>query len=535
MMTASQIIARRLRDAGCRHAFGIPGGEVLALMDALHKEGIRVVLAKHENCAGFMGEGVYHHDGAPAVLFATIGPGIANAVNVIANAMQDRVPMIVLTGCVPALEQHTYTHQVFDHVKMCETVAKAALRVEAGTAGVVIDKALSIACQGRPGPVVLDVPIDVQTMAMDGWHTPRRAAIVSAVPGEGSALETARTWLTEAQHPIMIAGVDVLSQRAEVQVETFCRDHSIPLITTYKAKGVIAEDDPLSLGGAGLSPKVDVELMPLVAKSDLVLLAGYDPIEMRIGWRDPWEDGARVIDISAEPNLHYMHQGSLNMVGHVGATLEALGRGVAPNRTWSGDEVAATRRALRVLRRDDEPWGPAAVIDTCRKALPRNSVVTVDSGAHRIVLSQVWESYQARGILQSTALCTMGCAVPLAIGRKLAEPERPVVAFIGDAGLEMFLGELATARDLKLGIPIVVFVDEQLGLIELKQRGSQMQSLAVDFGATDFPAVAKALGGEGVWCRDRDALASELSAALTRDTFTVIAAVVGAQAYDGRI
>lgn len=535
MITASQIIARRLKDAGCGYAFGIPGGEVLALMDALHQEGIRVLLAKHENCAGFMGEGVYHHDGAPAILFATIGPGIANAVNVIANAMQDRVPMIVLTGCVPALEQHTYTHQVFDHVKMCESVAKAAFRVEAGTAGVIIDKALSIACQGRPGPVVLDVPIDVQKMALDDWHAPRRAPLVQAVPAEGNALETARGWLAEAQRPIMIAGVDVLSQRAEALVETFCRDRSIPLIATYKAKGVIAEDDPLALGGAGLSPKADAELMPLIAKSDLVLLAGYDPIEMRIGWRDPWDDGARVIDISAEPNLHYMHQGALNMVGHVGATLEVLGRGVAPKQTWPGNEISDTREALRILRRADEEWGPAAVIDTCRKTLPCDSVVTVDSGAHRIVFSQVWESYLARGVLQSTALCTMGCAVPLAIGRKLAEPDRPVVAFIGDAGLEMFLGELATARDLKLGIPIVVFVDEQLGLIELKQRGSQMENLAVDFGATDFPAVARALGGEGVWCHDRDALASELDAALARDTFTVIAAVVGGQAYDGRI
>ena len=167
--------------------------------------------------------------------------------------------------------------------------------------------------------------------------------------------------------------------------------------------------------------------------------------------------------------------------------------------------------------------------------LPRETVATVDSGAHRIVLSQLWESYFPRSLLQSTALCTMGCALPLAMGRKLAEPERPVVAFVGDAGLEMFLGELATARDLGLAIPIVVFVDEQLGLIEMKQRGSQMGNLAVDFGATDFPAVAKALGGEGVLCRDRDSLAAALDEALRCDRFTVIAVDIGRQAYDSRI
>ena len=535
MTTASEVIASRLRDAGCTHAFGIPGGEVLALMDALREAGIEVILSKHENCAGFMGEGVYHANGAPAILFATIGPGIANAVNVIANAWQDRVPMIVLTGCVPALEQHTYTHQVFDHVKMCETVAKAAFRVAPGTAGVLIDKALAIACDGRPGPVVLDVPIDVQKMEHGGWHTPRRAMPAAAVPAEGPDLETVRTWLAEAARPVMIAGIDVLTQRSEVRVEAFCRAHRVPLVTTYKAKGVLPEDDALALGGAGLSPNADAVLMPLLEKSDLILLAGYDPIEMRIGWRDPWPSGARVVDICAQSNTHYMHQGTINMVGDVGATLQVIGRGAEGKRTWPDGEIDQARDALRELARTDEEWGPAAVVDVCREVLPRDAVITVDSGAHRIVLSQAWRSYLPRSVLQSTALCTMGCAVPLAMGRKIAEPGRPVAAFVGDAGFEMFLGELATARDLKLCLPIVVFVDEQLGLIELKQRGNRMENLAVEFGPTDFPAVAKALGGEGVWCRYRESLSVAVRQALERDTFTVIAAVIGSRAYDGRI
>ena len=167
-------------------------------------------------------------------------------------------------------------------------------------------------------------------------------------------------------------------------------------------------------------------------------------------------------------------------------------RGVAPRETWPLQKPAAARTALRAECRLDEDWRPAAVVDVLRRSLPRDAVVTTDSGAHRIVLSQLYECYRPRGLLQSSAFCTMGCAVPLAIGRKLAEPERTVVATVGDAGLEMFLGELATVRDLKLAIPIVVFVDTQLGLIELKQRGSQLPGLAVDFGATDFPALARA-------------------------------------------
>lgn len=538
-MTAADVIAARLAEAGCRHAFGIPGGEVLALMDALDRAGLAVTLVKHENSGGFMAEGTWHASlaagaNAPGVLFATIGPGIANAANVIANAWQDRVPLIVLTGCVPAVEAMTYTHQVFDHVRFLEPITKAAIRVEPGTAALAIDKALKIATTGRPGPVALDVPIDVQREAPERFHRSAHAPQAPMAPA-GAALGEARGWLAEAERPLVIAGLDVLTQGAGGAVAAFARRLNAPLLATYKAKGVIAEDDPLSLGAAGLSPIADKELLPLVKASDCVILAGYDPIEMRIGWRDPFAPGQRVIDIAAVPNDHYMHQAPLNFTGDVAASLEALGEGVEPRETWRKGEIAAAKARLRAAFHVDEDWGPAAVVDEARKASPAGTVATVDSGAHRIVLSHVWECDHIGGLLQSTALCTMGCAVPLAMGRKLAEPARPVVAFVGDAGLEMFLGELATARDLKLGLPVVVFVDGQLGLIELKQRGGQMKTLGVEFSATDFTAVAEAMGGVGATVRDRASLNQALGDAFSRDTFTLISAVIGRNAYDGRI
>lgn len=535
MQSAADIIAARLFKAGCRHAFGIPGGEVLALMDALDRAGLRVTLTKHENCAGFMGEGVHHADGAPAVLFATIGPGLANAANVIANAMQDRVPMIVLTGCVPAIERHTYTHQIFDHVKLCEPIAKAVFRVEAGTAGILIDKAVAIATEGRPGPVVLDVPIDVQKEMRDAWITPDRQDAVKMIPADSPDLQNARRWFNEAKKPLMIAGVDAINQDAQDNIADFCRTHNIPLITTYKAKGVLPEDDPLALGAAGLSPKVDKLVLPLIKDSDCVLLAGYDPIEMRVGWQDPWTPEDRVIDITSEPNHHYMHQSAINIIGDISATLESLSVNGSVSESWPDDKIVDLRASIVQSKRLDEDWGPSAISDAIRNATPRNTVVTMDSGAHRIVLSQVWDSYVPRGVLQSSALCTMGSAVPLAIGRKLAEPDCPVIAFVGDAGLEMFLGELATARDLKLGLPVVVFVDEQLALIELKQRGMQMPNLGVEFAGTDFTAVARAMGGHGIAVRNRDDLQQAITDSFERETFTVIAAIIGRQAYDGRI
>ncbi|MCY3980745.1 MAG: thiamine pyrophosphate-binding protein [Alphaproteobacteria bacterium] len=535
MTDSADLIAQRLAAAGCRHAFGIPGGEVIAILDALDRAGIRVLLARHENGAGFMGEGVHHSDGAPAILVATIGPGLSNATTVIANAFQDRVPMIVLTGCIPASEQHSYTHQIFDHVRLAETVAKAAFRVEDGMAGLLADRAVALATEGRPGPVLLDIPIDVQTREQSAPPPAPEAVAGPIGPAEGPALDKARAWLAAARRPLVIAGLDVTNQGAEGAVATFCHRFRAPLITTYKAKGVLPEDDLLALGGAGLSPRVDRRLLPLVAGSDCLVLAGYDPIEMRIGWRDPWATDARVIDLPAVAGGHGMHRAALLFPGDVAAGLEALGRGVSPCRTWSEGEPAATRAALRAESGLDEHWGPAAVIDMLRKVLPRDAVVTTDAGAHRIVLSQLYECYHPRGLLQSTGLCTMGGALPLAIGRKLAEPERAVVATMGDGGLEMVLGELATLRDLGLALPILVFADSQLGLIELKQRSLQLPNLAVDFGATDFPAVARALGGVGASVCDRASLARELDAALARDRFTVIAAEIGRRAYDGRI
>ncbi len=534
-MNSADVIARRLHAAGCRHAFGIPGGEVLVLMRALEDAGIAFHLAKHENAAGFMAEGTHHANGAPGILLATVGPGVANAVNVVANAYQDQVPLIYLTGCVDADVALTYTHQVFDHVELLKPITKAAFRVTEGAVDTMIDKAIAIATDDRPGPVHIDVPIGVAGVVHADNEGPHRAPPSPSRPADGPDLDKARDMLSNAERPLMIAGIDVLHHAAAETVARFARDFSMPLLTTYKAKGVLPEDDPLALGGAGLSPKADAILQPLLGLSDLIVLAGYDPIEMRSSWVAPWGADADVIEFSALPNTHYVHHSRLAFVGDIGAGLEALGDGVEPIETWPGGEAAAARQRHREAFAADGAWGPEAVVAVARQALPRDTVATADTGAHRIVLSQAWECYEPRGLLQSTALCTMGCALPLAAGYKLARPESPVVAFTGDAGLEMVLGELATLRDMKLAVAVVVFVDESLALIEKKQRESGFANLGVDFGATDFPAVAGAMGGHGVLCTDAESLTSELAAALERNTFTVLACPIGRQAYNGRL
>lgn len=531
--TGADIIGTALADAGATHAFGIPGGEVLALMQGLDSAGLRFVLVKHENGGGFMAEGLWHMTGSLPVLVATLGPGVANAVNVVANAMQDRVPMIFLTGCVDAAEAETYTHQVFDHQAMLRPVVKGSFRLAHGAVGVGIAKAIALATSGQPGPVHVDVPIGVAEAVATEARFARMQVPASGLPSL-AGLAQVRAALERGRRPLAIAGVDAVNEHAGTAITAFCRDNAIPLITTYKGKGLMPEADPLCLGGAGLSPKADRILMPLIAQADTLLLLGYDPIEMRTGWRNPFGPDQTVIEISPTLRDHGMHRVDFPLIGGISATLDALTHS-APAR-WNKEPEAA-RQALKAAFAAPDNWGPHQVFATLRSVFPPETIITADSGAHRILVSQMWDCSSPRGMLQSSGLCTMACAVPLAAGAKLGRPSAPVLAFVGDAGLEMGAGELASLTALSLPILICVLVDDSLSLIEMKQRSNQRPNLGVDFGGsllgTDFAALARAFRGYGVEVTDTDALRQEATAALTRDCFTLIAARIARQSYDG--
>ncbi len=535
MPTSATILAEALAAAGCEKAFGIPGGEVLSVMRALDAAGVSFTLTKHENAAGFMAEGVYQATGRPAILVATIGPGLANAVNVIANAEQDRVPLVVITGCVDAADSASYTHQVFDHCAVLAPITKASISLVPGAVATQVEKAVRLATEGRPGPVHIDLPVDLADSEEPSARPVRPPRVLPTAAVAGSALDELAAAFRAARKPLALLGMEILHQDASAAVAGFLKRHAIPAVATYKAKGVLDEHDPLSLGGAGLSPLADQTLLPLLGEADLLLLIGYDPIEMRHGWKHPWDPASqRVIEFTTDPLLHGMHQASDLLAGDIAAGLAALEAGGGPRETWPERNPARARAELAGAFPRDEAWGPAAIVDTVEALLPADAIATVDSGAHRILLSQLWRCRQPRGLLQSSGLCTMGCALPLAMGAKLAAPERTVVAFTGDAGLEMTLGELTTLRDLKQALPVVVFVDSSLALIELKQRRGNQPNLGVDFGATDFPGLATALGGAGCWADDRDSLEAAVRRALASETFTLIAARIPPRSYDGR-
>ena len=262
-----------------------------------------------------------------------------------------------------------------------------------------------------------------------------------------------------------------------------------------------------------------------------MIAAGYDPIERRTGWQSPW-DPARAIEFAHAPNDHDMHHSDLSWVCSVGTGLAALDGPVRPR--WPGGEPAAMRDAYWSAFSAGDGWGPDQAIAEMLAVAPDETVITIDSGAHRILLSQQWQAKGPHQVLQSTGLCTMGCALPLAMGVKYAQPDAPVIGFMGDAGLEMVLGELATLRDLALPVVIVVFVDASLALIELKQRRSGLQNAGVDFGRTDFAALAQTFGGNGVTVRGAGEAGPALEDALASDRFTLIEVEIPRRVYEGK-
>ncbi|WP_118133348.1 thiamine pyrophosphate-binding protein [Oceanicella sp. SM1341] len=535
MTTSADIIAARLAEAGVRHAFGLPGGEVVALVEALERAGIRFVLARHENAAGFMAEGAWAATGAPAVLVATVGPGMANCVNVTANAQQDRVPLIVLTGRIPEAEALGFSHQVLDQQAVLRPLVKGSFEAREGACDLLADKAIALATDPAPGPVHIDLPVPVATAA----HAPdrgfRRAPYAPAAPAEGPVLEAARAAFAAAERPVIVAGSGLLASPggAEVLRETAAR-FGIPVLTTYKAKGLIDEADPRALGGHGLSPRSDAIVLPLLAQADLVIACGYDAIEMRAGWHRPWQPG-RCIAFSASPDTQYMHGADAAWVCDPAAGLASLTLGAAPKPLWPLGEPELARAALAEAFAPGEGWGPSAAFHAIAAARPEGCVTAVDTGAHRILLSQILGCAAPRRLLQSTGFCTMGCALPLAMGHALSRPDIPALVVTGDGALDMILGELATLRDLALPIPVVVMVDGSLALIEMKQRADGRPNAGVDFGTTDYAAVAAAMGTPGCTVSDAGALTGALAEAFGRDGPSVIAVRIPRRAYDGRI
>ncbi|KPV45085.1 thiamine pyrophosphate-binding protein [Alicyclobacillus ferrooxydans] len=533
-MRVVDAIARSLYDAGVRYAFGIPGGEVLHLLEAFRDVGIQFILTRHEMGAGFMADAVSRLSDGPSVLVATLGPGLTNTVTPVAQAYLDRSPLVVITGAIATNLENIYTHQIIDQTAILKPITKFSVTVRAADAGKVTAKALSIAFEGRPGPVHLNLPTDVAQMDV---ATSVRQQKTIAVPQQASVPIDVQRSLQTAQRPIALVGLGVSTADTASATKAFLENWRIPAMTTYKAKGVIPENQLLSLGAIGLSPVIDQIQQSLLRTADLVVTIGFDPVELRSDWILPLQSLASIINVDVVSATHHIFLAQFELIGDIGSNLHRMSENTAEfaadrwPETHLSNHRGALKRAVRVT--GSEGLHPYDVLEILREELPPTTVACVDTGSHRILTNHVWECYEPNGLLQSNGLGSMAYALPAAIAAQLLYPDRTVICLTGDAGLDMITGEMALLAAHKLKPIIVVFTDRALSLIKLKQERMNLPTYGVDFDVPSYTTLARAYGGQAYTVNSAKELRNTIRdiEGASRETFVLIEARINPADY----
>jgi acetolactate synthase-1/2/3 large subunit len=529
----AEIIAQALKEEGVRYAFGIPGGEVLELLEAFRRAGIKFVLTKQELGAGFMADAAFQLTGNPGVLVATLGPGITNTATAVAQALLDRSAMLVVTGEIANSLKAVYTHQIIDQESLLRPIVKWSTTIAARGAFGQVRKGIAIARAPMPGPVHFNLPTDVAGAEQDAGR--RFAPGRIAASPTASDLSEVASWLKKARRPLAFAGVGAQLDGASEPLRKFIEKWRVPFIATYKAKGVVPEDHPLCIGATGLSPVVDGIHMAHVREADLIFTIGFDPVELRSDWMTPWDERKRTVGIDLVPNTHHVFRCAFEYAGSIAGALGVLAAAApakAPKR-WSLNDLDRYRTMIReaIAHKPARGIGPYQVASALRDVMPRDTIATIDTGSHRILINHVWRAYEPRRLLQSNGLGSMGYALPAAISAKLRFPKRPVLAMMGEAGLDMVIGEMALLDEHKLPIIIVVFRDDTLSLIKLKQERMKLPETGVATGSPDYALLAKAYGGNGVVVQSVPDLRKAAQAALRSPRFTLIEARIDPAEY----
>jgi acetolactate synthase I/II/III large subunit len=526
-------IAETLVAYGCRFAVGIPGNDVLETIRACTARGIRFVLAKSEPSAAFIADAIWQIEERPVALIPALGPGLANAISGIAGALMERSAVIVLTGEVATAQSGLYTHQVFDHVALARPLTKYAATLNAERAAQQIAKALDIALAYPPGPVMLNIPADIgraETKPAPIFRPQRRPRTILR-PDRQAELHG---MLEGARHPLALIGRGALTAETVPALRGFIDAWAMPFFTTYKAKGIVSEHHELALGAVGLSPVIDAENFKRIAEADLLVLIGFDPIELRDAWLDAWTDQHPILSFDWGPLDHRMFPTGLESFGDLPSLLRQVTRVEPGPRPWAIEAVRAHRDIVSGIVRPRDPAGaisPAALFHAVSRRVTENWQLTVDVGAHRILASHAIDCVAPGQLMQSNGLCCMGYAMAAAIGAQLARPESQVVALVGDGSMLMALGDLAQIAELDLPIIVIVLNDAALSLIKLKQKKLQLAPQAVDFTSPNFSGIAQAMGGVGIRAASLADFEAAFDAALGERRFTLIEAMIDPEEY----
>jgi acetolactate synthase I/II/III large subunit len=458
--TGSEAMCEALLDEGVEYLFGYPGGAIMPFYDALPDYPLRHVLTRHEQAAAHAADGYARATGRVGVCVATSGPGATNLVTGLATAQMDSVPLVAITGQVgrPALGKDSF--QETNVMGMTLPFTKHSFLVEdPDELYPTMRRAFEIARSGRPGPVLVDVPKDVQFAATgdNGYRRLREAPL----PVESPGLERAAMLLRNAKRPLILAGHGVTLGGAEMELRLLAERMGIPVVTTLLGISAFPDDHPLYLGWPGMHGQASVNRA--IDRSDLLFAVGMRFDDRITGAAHKFAPNAKVIHIDIDPSeLGKVIKPTVgiaadakaamrSILGHLDGTPEGEGC-----ERWRAELTKSQEPERRRKESARDEYGPIQVMEAIKEAAGSNLRLVTDVGQHQMWAAQFFEFTKANSHITSGGLGTMGFALPAAMGVAFAYPDDPVWVIAGDGGIQMNIQELATIRDFGLNIKVAV-------------------------------------------------------------------------------
>lgn len=509
-MNGAQFLVQALKKQGVTQVFGYPGGAIMPVYDALYDGGLAHQLCRHEQGAAMAAVGYARASGQVGVCIATSGPGATNLVTGLAEALLDSVPLVAISGQVPCSAIGTDAFQEVDVLGMSLSCTKHSFMVtDAADLGRVLAEAFAIATEGRPGPVLIDFPKDVQLAAVP-TQSPL-FAVEEPEPLNPAELTLARTLLAGAERPVLYVGGGVGMANAEQQLREFAAVTGMPAVTTLKGIGALDPDSPVYLGMLGMHGTKAANYA--VQQSDLLLVVGARFDDRVTGKLEEFAPEAKVIHLDVDAaEFGKRRAAEVGITTDLKRVLPALAMALAID-PW---REHCANMARDYAFRYDHPGQPIyapALLKQLSARLPDTSVVACDVGQHQMWVAQHMRFTSPRNHLSSAGLGTMGFGLPAAIGAKMSRPDDEVVLVSGDGSFMMNVQELGTIRRAQLKVKMVLIDNQRLGMVrqwqELFFDGRYSETILSD--NPDFVALAAAFGipGETITCKEQIAGALE--------------------------
>jgi acetolactate synthase-1/2/3 large subunit len=501
-LSGAQLIIRLLERQGITHIAGIPGGANLPMYDALTDSKIKHILTRHEQGAGFIAQGMARVSGQAQVCFASSGPGATNLVTAVADAKLDSIPLVAITGQVPQQMIGTDAFQEIDTFGLMLPITKHNWIVRSAEELLaVIPEAFRIALSGRPGPVSIDIPKDVQNQVIefDSWPEPGRPDPTPAI--DDAKIEKMIERIKQAHRPLLMIGGGIVQAGACEALGQFAESQDIPAVQTFMGLGAMASDHPLALGMLGMHGARFTN--HALEECDLLIGIGVRFDDRATGKVEAFCPQAEIIHVEIDHSeIAKIKSPVLSIQADAGEVLDRLNQSIQPTtRTLWLQRIKQLRDTNPlVLEGKDDLFRPYGAIAHVADLLDDNVNVTTDVGQHQMWVAQAYPLRRPNQWISSGGLGTMGFGLPAAVGVALAQPQRKTICFSGDGSIMMNIQELATAAEENLDIKVIILNNGHLGLVR------QQQSLfygekhnAVKFRQrVDFALLAQSMGVTGI-------------------------------------